>query len=69
MGKNVRVFLDETREFNFTTRRKRLEMKFMKVIIFLSNVGISMCAGGYDESENPLEWGSALLDWIQTILP
>ena len=44
-------------------------MKLMNVIIFLSNLGVSTCAGNYDDTENPLEWGSALLDWIQTILP
>ena len=44
-------------------------MKLMNVIIFLSNLGVSTYAGNYDDLYNPLEWGNALLDWIQTILP
>ena len=44
-------------------------MKIMNMIAFLTNLGISAYAGNYDESFNPLEWGSALLDWVQTVLP
>ena len=41
----------------------------MNIIIFLSNLGASTYAGNYDDTENPLEWGSALLDWILALFP
>ena len=44
-------------------------MKLMKMIVFLSNLGASTCAESYDETTNPLEWGSALMDWIQNLIP